>query len=792
MGTGKLQQTVNRRLDKGLYARLASGYERVRDRLLESHTVWLVVFLLATTWALMPRNQLGSFDPASLVEGSIAPREFVAPADLPLEDRITTEEKRRKAREEVLPVYDFDSGLASEIDSSWAALFTRGREVLPESRLGRQESLRLAEALTARFAGGDLKVPVEAMQVLVGERFSAELEDRVRGILGEVMRTGVVGNKNLLLDNRARGVTLLDLRTGSERRHLDIYDHLGYPDEVRDVVGSEVRRWPSLDNRERSVLTDVLVSSVSPNLSPNTAQTLARRDAAAAAAEPVFVQLRKGQVIARKGDQIDSAAARAIAALSRQGGNPGRLLPILGTILVALLVAAGLWLGLREEGRRDHSRQRLFNECLMFLVTGLLAARFGFLLARALSTSIESAPFNAFQSYAFAIPFASLALVARLLTNRTTSVWVALLFSVLVAPMAPEGATWIAAYSLAGSLTAIFTLDQLQFKQRLVMVRAGAIVGLANAVLILVLYSLSVVGDGSLGQLGFDLVCGMLGGLVVGGVASFAVPILEALLSLTTDIKLVELSNTNLPLLRRLAFEAPGSFQHSLMVANLAKAGCEAIGADAVLAYTGGLYHDVGKVERSDYFIENQRGGRNPHDKLSPSMSTLVLVNHVKVGLDLARDYNLPPPLRDAIGQHHGTRRITFFYNRAVERANGEEVREADFRYPGPKPQSKVMGILMVADGVEAASRTLVEPTDVKIRELIRKIVEDCLKDGQLDETDLTLADINQVSQAFQRVLSNIYHRRIDYPGFDFNQKGAQAARLTATEEIQAQEAKAS
>ncbi|MCB1056182.1 MAG: HDIG domain-containing protein, partial [Acidobacteria bacterium] len=220
--------------------------------------------------------------------------------------------------------------------------------------------------------------------------------------------------------------------------------------------------------------------------------------------------------------------------------------------------------------------------------------------------------------------------------------------------------------------------------------------------------------------------------------------------------------------------------------------GCEAIGGDAVLAYTGALYHDVGKVERAEYFIENQRGGRNPHDKLSPSMSTLILVNHVKVGLDLAREYNLPPPVRDAIAQHHGTRKITFFYNRAVERANGEEVREADFRYPGPKPQSKVMGILMLADGVEAASRTLVEPTDVKIRELIRKIVEDCLKDGQLDETDLTLADINQVSRAFHRVLSNIYHRRIDYPGFDFNQKGTQAARLTATEEIQAQEAKAS
>src|SRR4029079_17922 len=177
-------------------------------------------------------------------------------------------------------------------------------------------------------------------------------------------------------------------------------------------------------------------------------------------------------------------------------------------------------------------------------------------------------------------------------------------------------------------------------------------------------------------------------------VASFAVPVLEWLLEITTDIKLIELSNTNLPLLRRLAFEAPGTFQHSLMVANLAKEGCEAIGADAVLAYAGGLYHDVGKVFRPEYFIENQRHGQNRHDKLLPSLSALVLISHVKDGVQLAQEHNLPKPGLDAIREHHGTRLIKYFYNRALERAGaagGEsaevaQVKEEKYRYPGPRP----------------------------------------------------------------------------------------------------------
>ncbi len=300
--------------------------------------------------------------------------------------------------------------------------------------------------------------------------------------------------------------------------------------------------------------------------------------------------------------------------------------------------------------------------------------------------------------------------------------------------------------------------------------RVGMVVGSINAVMVLVLAAVEPAERG-LAQIGFDLFCALAGGLLVTAATSFALPILEWLLGITTDIKLLELSNANLPLLRRLAFEAPGTFQHSLMVANLAKEGCEAIGADPVLAYTSGLYHDVGKVLRPDYFVENQRPGHNRHDKLLPSMSALILINHVKEGVELAREHALPRVLRDAIRQHHGTRLMKFFYSRALEQKDldNTDITEEKYRYPGPRPQNKVMGVLMLADAIEAASRTLSEPTTAKIRGLIKTITGDVLQDGQLDETDLTLSDLRLAGEAFHRVLANIFHQRIDYPGFDFN-----------------------
>ncbi len=623
----------------------------------------------------------------------------------------------------------------------------------------------------ARSREEALELTPEQVAVLVRKGFSPELEDRLRGVLAQALRRGVVENKALLLDNRMSGIVLRNLADGSEQVQVNLYEHLGYPDEARDFCEAEVRGWSGLTSAERRRLVALLLDNLSPNLHSNRSETLSRRDLAEGGAGGVYTQIRKGQVIARKGDVVDEAKARSIEQMRGQGRPRSPLPALAATLLLLGLAAAALWLGLAGERVADHSRRRLFAESALLLAAALLGARLCFLMAGALGAAFQTPPFNAWRAYAFAVPFATLALTAALLLRRHAALVLAMLFSLLVGRLAIEGEPLaIVLFAAAGSLAAIFAIDRLKFRQRMVMARAGLVVGAVNVAVALVLYTLTA-PETTLLTLAFELVCAFAGGLLAAAVGSFAVPILEAVLGITTDIKLVELANTNLPLLRRLAYEAPGTFQHSLMVANLAKEGCEAIGADPVLAYAGALYHDIGKVFRPDYFIENQRPGQNRHDRLLPTMSVLILVSHVKEGAELARRHHLPQVILDAIEQHHGTRLMRYFYNRALELSERapEGVREADYRYPGPRPRNKVMGVLMLADGVEAASRTLVDSTPAKLRGLIGTLFDDCLQDGQLDKTDLTLSDLKAVSDAFLRVLSTIFHQRVDYPGFDFN-----------------------
>jgi len=740
------------------------------DRAVEMPFLWLGLFLIVGTWCLMP----GAFLFSRRAEpGTIADHDYMASRDLLLNDEEATRAKQQRAREAVLPVYDLDPGATAERDAQIAELFGRGRSLVGRvaDRAGGEGEAAVRELTADPLTPEGVRLNQEQARLLVRKGFSPELEDRVRGALAQALRRGVVANKDLLLENRMRGVTLRNLANGTERVHFDLFENLGYPDEARDFFESEVRGWSGYGSEDRLTLVNLLLDNLTPNLLLNRSETLVRQAAAASGVGQVFNQIRKGQVIVRKGDLVDAGDARIIAQMRGQRQLRRQLPPLAATFALLSLVAGVVWLGGQRERVADHSRGRLFSESLLLLLLSLLGAKFCFLVANALSGAFEAAPLISFRSWAYASPFGAVALVAALLLGRNAALVLSVLFSVLASRLVVDGdGLWIVFYSLAGCLSAIYTLERSQFRHRLVMVRVGLVVGAVNLILVFVLTAFEPVERGLM-QVSFDLVCAVASGLLVTAAASFALPILEWMLGLTTDIKLVELSNTNLPLLRRLAFEAPGTFQHSLMVANLAKEGCESIGADPVLAYAAGLYHDVGKTLRPDYFIENQRPGHNRHDKLLPSMSALILINHVKDGVELAREHNLPQVIVDAVQQHHGTRLIKYFYNRALEQRDPDagEVVEEKYRYPGPMPQNKVMGVLMLADAVEAASRTLIEPTPVKIRGLIRTILDDCLQDGQLDQTDLTLSDLRTVTESFLRVLANIFHQRIDYPGFDFN-----------------------
>jgi len=243
-------------------------------------------------------------------------------------------------------------------------------------------------------------------------------------------------------------------------------------------------------------------------------------------------------------------------------------------------------------------------------------------------------------------------------------------------------------------------------------------------------------------------------------------PIIESLFSYTTDIKLLELANMDNPMIKDLILQAPGTYHHSVIVGSLVEAGAKSVSANPLLSRVSAFYHDIGKLKKPLYFIENAGGMENKHDHLTPNMSSLILLSHVKDGVELARENGLGERIANIIQQHHGTSLISYFYQKAKEQENPEleSLQEEDFRYPGPKPQTKEAGIVMLADVVEAASRSLTDPTPSRIRSLVQRIINSIFLDSQLEECELTLKDLHKIEESFTRILNGIFHQRVDYP----------------------------
>ncbi len=354
-----------------------------------------------------------------------------------------------------------------------------------------------------------------------------------------------------------------------------------------------------------------------------------------------------------------------------------------------------------------------------------------------------------------------------LLVDGQSAILYSLGFAAIVSMM--TGRATLGIYAVVASLAAIYSLRQ--YRERSAIVRAGLIIGGVNILTVLALQLYSSVFDWA--TFGVRATGGFLAGLFTAMLASLLLPALEWLFEITTDIRLLELSNLNKPILRRLAVEAPGTYHHSIIVGTLSEAAAEAIGANSLLARVGAYYHDIGKMLKPEYYVENQIYMANKHEELTPNMSSLILASHVKDGLAMAKEIHLTPRVRDLIPQHHGTKLMAYFYQKAKQGAEekNHEINEEDFRYPGPKPQSKEAAILMLADQVEAASRTLQDPSPRQVRALIRRLIQATIEDRQFDECEITTRDLDLITREFERVITGMYHHRVEYPGFDFNRK---------------------
>ena len=356
------------------------------------------------------------------------------------------------------------------------------------------------------------------------------------------------------------------------------------------------------------------------------------------------------------------------------------------------------------------------------------------------------------------IPMASGAMLICLFIGLSTAIPIAVVIAVCTAIVFQNSFELMIFFLLNGIMGAYWMQN---CRERKVFIKAGVKLGAFNVVLATAMNI--YFADLSWTKLLWDWVFAFLGGVGAGIVTAGLTPLVEVAFNFTTDIKLLELASLDQPVLRRLMIEAPGTYHHSVIIGSMVEAAAAEIGANPLLAKACGYYHDIGKLNKPQYFIENQSDGVNKHDKLAPSMSSLILVAHVKDGVELAKKYNLGREITDTISQHHGTSLIRYFYDRAKQLKGEDKVKIEDFRYPGPRPQTKEAGLVMLADVVESASRTLEIPTPARIQGLVQNLMNNIFSDGQLNDCELTLKDLNKIAKSFNSILNGIYHHRIEY-----------------------------
>ncbi len=448
---------------------------------------------------------------------------------------------------------------------------------------------------------------------------------------------------------------------------------------------------------------------------------------------------------------------------SRREGNWQESIAFVGKmmLLVAILLIGVLYL--------FSFRRKIYkNNKYLLLITVILLLEF-------ILAAIITGPLN---WHSFIIPTTIVSMLLAILIDSGIAFVGTVIVALVLGGVQGSGFD-IGLLTLVSGMVSIFAVHKIRTRNQVF--KAIVYIGLAY---LWVIVSLTAIRYDSLLEASKIFTYNLLPNAVLSPFITFMIlGVFEKLFDITTDVTLLELSDLNHPLLKKLSLEAPGTFHHSMVVGNLAESAAKAIGANPLLARVGSYYHDVGKMEKPEYFIENQMDAANRHNQLAPSMSALILTSHVKNGIELAAEYGIPKLIRNFIPEHHGTSLMKYFYNKAQETAGDSEVNEATFRYPGPKPQTKETGIVMLADSVEAATRSISNPTPTKIRAFVEDLVDQRFRDGELDECDLTLRDLKQIIDAFMPVLYGVFQHRIEYPDQEKKKTAAKTKAQNGTHE---------
>lgn len=705
----------------------------------------LLTFLAAALINIFVSPQLYQ---RGLHEGDIALKDVYAPYDFTYSWGID-EESTKKAKLDAISIVPYYVRRDSVLEAEARNKIENFYDILDEET-SRGASISDQIIAMKDQVGGDLSD--SSIRALLEYPDKARLRRKTFRILEDTFLIGYMDNEGLktvkAVDNEK--VNVFDTETGSEllRSREELLD----AGTVRTLIENSSEVQFAGDKKARQAVASLIGLYIAPNMIPDKEKTNEKKNEIVSSAEPAYYSwgVKKNELIIEKGSRLNDRHVAQMAQLRRlfrPGTTPAFFL---GVLLLFLLLGgiAAIYLLLTQKASFLKNTKDLgiilINMAIMMLIADFVMR------------SAQSSYF---------IPLASMGMIITLLVGFNTAFLSVLLMSVFFAFIS-GGKVEVALVLLVGSSVGMFVVKGAGRRSRILW--AGFLAGAAKC---LAIACIGLINGMELDFYFKEGVWGIASGLFSGFVVMGLLPVFEYLFKVPTNISMLELSDLNHPVLKKLAMEAPGTYHHSIMVGNLAEAACDAIGANSLMARVGAYYHDIGKIPKSEYFSENEMGEGSRHSNLAPSMSALIIAKHVKEGVDIAKKHKLNNTIIDFITQHHGDSLIAYFYQKAMEKSpEGTVLKEENFRYPGPRPQTKESAIILLADAVEATSRSLDEPTPSRIRNLVKKIVNNKFIDGQLNECDLTLRDMHEIADSFVRVLMGTFHTRLEYPENGTNQ----------------------
>lgn len=703
--------------------------------------------------------------------GDIADRDIKAPENFLAVDKVATEKNRKMVAGNVPVVYDFDSKLLTKLTQRVHTAFTDIRNDLIAGKfdsagvgantqqvISSERSLKIKKEFEKKIG---FLVPKSVFGIIEKSDFSEDIPNAINGIISNFFDTAIVADKDALLKVIDKGIILRNIETKDEIITYELTSIYSI-DEAKSkvkVVGQPVLK--DLHSGKREIVTYCVMQLIQPNITLNRNETEERTKTAVAEMGAVLYKVKAGEMLLREGEKVSEVQLIKLKALMDKVRYKRISAAITGATMIIVILLVTIYI---ISLNNDRNTVGAHNKKLLFLASVVIMC---FLLAEVSSFLSRSLSLNELfsiraTSVQLCIPVTAGAMLICLFMGLNTAVAFAVIIAICTAMVFQNRFEMLLYFLLSGIMAAYWMQD---CRERKVFIKSGLKLAVFNILLttVITIYNPAAEAEFSWVTLIWNWVFAFLGGMITGVVTAGLTPLIEVTFNFSTDIKLLELASLDQPVLRRLMIEAPGTYHHSVIVGSMVEAAASEIGANPLLAKVCGYYHDIGKLNKPQYFIENQSDGINKHDKLSPSMSSLILVAHVKDGVEMAKKYNLGKEIADTISQHHGKSLIRFFYDKAKQLKGESTVKISDFRYPGPKPQTKEAGLVMLADVTESASRTLENPTPARIQGLVQNLMNNIFTDGQLDNCELTLKDLHNIAKSFNTILNGIHHHRIEY-----------------------------